>query len=382
MFTSALVLVAYLLPLAVAAQQVPPQDPLLSLAVRYADGRISQHVVRQDPGSAYTTLFPRVAGWQPAAGEPDLEAVQFSWLRKPDGVEVRVSVRRGRPHQETTVATVLVKPNTTVAVDALRVFGAEAVQLSLQPAPQVPGGIPNLMSAAASISPLGVEIASDGSPRYFVTIENTSAAPLRSFSIEVYRGGRLALGGGRRGPEGRPIVDARATYTFDVPMSVRTAPNFAATAESADEIRITAALWTDGAAEGNLTRALDTVAFDYGMFLQLSRVVEAQRRAAADAAADSRAAIEQLRVTMTSLSTEPSADDVTVARLRMRFPERVDDATARRAVSGGLAFVKTDAVTEVAALAEKASITKPGDLARVISQAVDRYEAWRARISR
>lgn len=365
------------------AQQNTDLPANLMLTVRYVDGRLTQHAVGPTPGRVWTPLFPRLNGWTPPAGETPVDAIQYSWNRTAGGVQVTVSVLRFRPsHQETPVATVTVRADAAVPVDALRLFGAEAVQLSLSPAPRITASLPRLTSAIAGLEAIGVENAPDGGPRYVVTLKNTSTVDLRIFSLDVYRGGRLALSGGRRGPEGRPIIDAGATYTFDVPISVSTASNFAPVAQPADELRITSALWTDGAVDGNVSKALETVAFDYGMFLQLTLVVDAHRRAAADAPTDLRTAIERLRAMTTSLSIEPSDDAVTVARLRMRFPDLVDAVNTRSIVRAGMEFVRTAALKDVSTLEEMSRTSKADDVARALAQAAERYAAWHSRLAR
>ena len=268
-------------------------------------------------------------------------------------------------------------------IDALRLFRRRTgAAVALACAARHRWSSFSLTSAVAAIAVIGVEIAPDGGPRYVVTLKNTATVDLRIFNLEVYRGGRLALSGGRRGPEGRPIIEAGATYTFDVPMSVSTASNFAPVAQSADEIRITSALWTDGAVDGNAKKALETVAVDYGMFLQLAPVIDAHRRAAAEAPADLRGVIEQLRATTASLSIDPGDDAVTVARLRMRFPDLVDAANARSLVKTGMDVVRTTALKEVSTLGEMARTGKADDVVRALSQAADRYADWRSRLAR
>ena len=379
----ALVFLAGVMPGTPRAQQNADPPANLMLTVRYADGRLTQHAVGPTPGRVWTPLFPRLLGWTPPAGQTPIDAIQYSWNRTEGGVQVTVSVLRFKPnHQETPVATVTVRADAAVPIDALRLFGAEAVQLSLSSAPRVTASLPLLTSAVAAIAVIGVELAPDGGPRYLVTVKNVATVDLRIFSLDVYRGGRLTLSGGRRGPEGRPIIDASATYAFDVPISMSTASNFTPVAQPADEIRITSALWTDGSVDGNVRKALETVAVDYGMFLQLTPVIDAYRRVTADAPADLRAAIEQLRATTAALSIDPGDDAVTVARLRMRFPELVDAVNARSLVKTGMDVVRTTALKDVSALEEMARTAKADDVARALSQAAERYAAWRARLAR
>ena len=383
MSARSLVLTACLMSVSFEAQQVPSQDTTLTLAVGYAGGRIVQHVIGQTPGSAWTPMFPRVAGWQPAAGEREVEALQFAWSRVEGGVQVKVSVLRGRPHQEDIpVATVLVRATAPVVVDAVRTFGVETVQLSLSTAPRPAVELPRTTSAVAGIVVVGVETAQGGAPRYHVTLQNTSQVNVRAFTIEAYRGGRLALGGRRAGMEGRPMIDAGGTHTFDVPISMATASDFAPAARPADEIRITSALWADGAVDGDAKKALETVASDYGNFLALAPIAEAHRRAATDAPADPRAAFDRLREAINSVPIEPADDAVTIARLQMRYPQLVDEATTRSLVRIGLQAMKTAALKDLSTLEEKARGLSAEDTSRALSHAADRYTAWRARLTR
>ena len=378
-----LVLVACLVAMPVGAQQVPALDTTLTLAVRYGDGRIVQHVVGQTPGRFWTPMFPRVAGWQPAAGERDVEAVQFAWSRVEDGVQVKVSVLRGRPHQEDIpVATVLVRPAATVVVEAVRTFGVETLHLSLSSAPRAAVDLPRATSAVAGIVVLGVETAQSGAPRYRVTLQNTSQLNVRAFTVEAYREGRLALGGRRAGMEGRPMIDAGGTYILDVPISMATASNFAPAARPADEIKITSALWADGSVDGDAKKALETVASDYGYVLALAPIADAHRRAAADAAADPRAALDRLRAAINAVPIEPADDAVTVARLQMRYPQLVDEAATRSLVRIGTQAVKTATLKDLATLEERARDLRADDLARALAQAAERYADWRARLTR
>jgi hypothetical protein len=383
MFARALVIVACLMPLAIEARQIPAQDATLTLAVRYADGRIVQHVVGQDPGSAWTPVFPRVAGWQPAAGDREVEAIQFGWSRVGDAVQVKVSVLRGRPHQEEIpVVTVVVRPTGTVVVDAVRTFGVETVQLSLSAATRVAVEIPRTTSAVAGIVVISVETAQSGSPRYRVTLQNRSQVNVRAFTIEAYRSGRLVLSGRRAGMEGRPVIDVGGTYTFEVPISMATASDFAPAARPADEIKISSTLWSDGSVDGDAKKALETVASDYGNFLALTPIAEAYGRAATDAPADPRAALDRLRATINSLLIEPGDDAVTVARLQMRSTQLVDDARTRSLVRIGMQAVKTLALKDLSTFEERARDLRAEDVARTLSQAAGRYAEWRARLAR
>jgi len=178
------------------------------------------------------------------------------------------------------------------------------------------------------------------------------------------------------------MIDAGGTYTFDVPISMATASDFAPAARPADEIKITSALWADGAVDGDAKKALETVASDYGNFLALAPIAEAHRRAATDAPADPRAALDRLRATINSVPIEPADDAVTIARLRMRYPQLGDEATTRSLVRIGSQALKTAALKELSTLEEKARSLSAEDIARALSQAADRYTEWRARLAR
>ena len=379
----ALITVACLMAPVIQAQQIPAQDTTLTLAVSYAGGRIVHHVVGQNLGSFWTPEFPRVAGWQPAPGDRELAALQFAWSRVEDGVQVKVSVLRGRPHQEEIpVATVHVRPTGTVVVDAVRKFGVETVQLSLSTAPRVAAEIPRTVSAVAAIVVVGVEAAQTGAPRYQVTLQNRSQVNVRAFTIEAYRSGRLSLSGRRAGMEGRPMIEAGATYTFDVAIRMLTGSDSTPVPRMLDEIRISSAVWSDGSVDGDVKKALETVVSDFGNFLALATIAEAHRQAATDASADPRAVLDRLKARLNAISIEPGDEAVTVARQQMRFPELVDDAKARSLIRVGMQAVKTVALRDLATLEEKARDLRIEDLARMLSLSAGRYAEWRARLAR
>lgn len=303
------------MPLAIEAQQIPAEETTLTLAVRYADGRIVHHVAGQNPGSAWTPMFPRVVGWQPAPGDREVAALKFVWSRFEDGAQVKVSVLRGRPHQEETpVATVHVRPTGTVVVDAVRKFGVETVQFSLSTAPRVAAEIPRTISAVAGIVVLAVEAPQGGAPRYQVTVQNRSAANVRAFTIEAYRSGRLSLSGRRAGMEGRPMIEAGGTCTFDVAIRMLTGSNSTPVPRMLDEIKISSAVWSDGSIDGDVKKALETVASDFGNSLALAAIAESHRQAVTDATADPRAALDHLQARLNAISIEPGDETVTVAR--------------------------------------------------------------------
>ena len=87
----AVVFLACVLAGTARAQQNAADPPAnLVLTVRYVDGRLAQHPVGPTPGRIWTTLFPRLLGWTPPAGETPIDAIQFSWNRTEGGVQVTI----------------------------------------------------------------------------------------------------------------------------------------------------------------------------------------------------------------------------------------------------------------------------------------------------
>ena len=84
-----------------AAQQ-PALDPQGSVAVvvAYADGRRVPMTVGPTSGGAWTSTFPRVAGWAPPANEVPVGAIDYVCARTGDGVRVAIGVFRGSQRLE------------------------------------------------------------------------------------------------------------------------------------------------------------------------------------------------------------------------------------------------------------------------------------------
>ena len=172
-----------------ARAQQPALDPQGSVAVvvAYIDGRRVPMTVGPTSGGAWTSAFPRVAGWTPPANEVPVGAIDYVCARTGEGVRVAIGVFRGSQRLNADpITTVLVTPDRSVTVDKeLRAVGVEAVTLTLTALTVPDASLPTVIAASPEIEVVNLSMVDKPVPRYVLRLANHSDKAVRSLEVEL-----------------------------------------------------------------------------------------------------------------------------------------------------------------------------------------------------
>jgi hypothetical protein len=363
------------------APDTGPLEPLV-LAVTF-DDRVSRQPVGPWGATAWTPMFPRVAGWRPPAGQPAVAAVRYGVERTPSGFRYEVSVLLGPEHQrEEQVAAGTLRVDEPVTIDGLLTYGVRPIALALRPLAPAAVHQPAVVNRSAGLNVSNVEIVTEPAPRYRVTIENLTDRDALLVGVESRRDGKRANSGIQGHEEGEPIVKARGTHSFDWPFATGPQPRDGGEAWAplpVDEIILTGVAWADGSSEGDAALASGLRVRDLARRLQLDRLLPVLRTAAAstapipDTLARLTGGIEALVI-----DADPVAEAARAAAGGARHAEDVD-----RMVRMALQRVKTRARAAVASI-QSAYATSGNSVAarRDLAVVLERFSAWRARLDR
>jgi hypothetical protein len=375
-------LLVVLLNVVLLTSGLPAQEPLggvdaVVLVVAFADGRVVHHVVTATPGSSWTPLFPRLATAEPAAERLSVTALKHTHVLRDDGaVSVTVSVLRGSARErEDVIATTDLRAGAPVTVDALRDAGVAPLVLSLTSLTPTTLDVPAVLNRTAGLQVVDVEVVSEPSPRYRVTVRNLSALPAIAFRVLTYRGERLAQSGLQGNKDASPIIDANGTYAFVVKPSSGTRRSDGWSPASHERLEIAAALWDDGSIEGAAGELTATLTLYAGRRTQLARGLSALK--AVPARAEPRQSKAWLVAQLEPLSIEPSADLVDAARARLRDLAPVDHDQVTATLRNALADTRREMLDDVRVAPETAA-----EFARWLVEIVTSYEAAIERFAR
>jgi len=199
-----------------------------------------------------------------------------------------------------------------------------------------------------------------------------------TFEVKSYRENQLALSGRQGHPDGRPVIEPGATFSFLWPASGRGSATAEGWAPSShDVVEIAAVLWDDGTFEGDATGIASAVPVYLGRRVQLSRVIP-MLKAAFDSTQDPRSTTMQLESQVESLSVIPDRE------LRMEGKGRLTDMAidlSDEHINGAIQTALRDIKTRVMADLRDAP-REPASFRSWLTEVTGRYEAWLARYSR
>lgn len=364
------------------APAIPPAAPPLErmvFVVEFADGRVIHSPVGPRKGIAWTPMFPRVRGWQPTPGHPPAAALKRTVERMDGGVRYTVSVLLGDAHErEVAVHEGTLLMGERVTVNGLVEYGIRPVVVALEPLASVGFHEPAIINGPAGLQIIAIRTIIDPAPRYVVEVENVTDRGADGFSFESRVGGHTAQSAHEGNEDGRVLVPARGTYTFDFPFP--TGPGRAREPWApipADELAITSVSWDDGSFEGEPREAGVHRIRLMARRIQVERVVRALRLASADI--DLARAVSRLRRDVDSLSIEV---DTALERTGMTLvpaPGMMPAADVTGLIRSTLQRVKSQAAGEVA------SIERAPDLAaaRRSLQTMDQeFNTWLRQLQR
>lgn len=336
------------------------------LEVRYADGRTTQRPVQARAGSAWTGMFPRVAGADTRRAGLPLAALEISDTPAGHATDVTVALLYGRPHQHRIkVDTVTVTPGTPVTVERLTRFGVDPITVSI-----VEVKVPERRTpAVTSVSPeLTVTVeASPNRQAHRVVVVNHGGRPVVGFYFAAYRNGRLAFSGARRGPRREPLLSDGEGVAFELPAS----------GQVIDHIAISSVIWNDGSFDGDPADALRDQAVHAGVARQLQSVMQAFRDAT-DAVRPQSFVELRARIGALAVSVPPAAAAAVLADLPAHDMMTVDRVASMMTL--GMQQVKDAVLDDLDGVVLRPSAASP-TVAAFLSNVTLEYEAWMVRIA-
>lgn len=367
-----------------APAPVPAGAPLerMSFVVEFADGRVTHHPVGPRRGSSWTPMFPRVAGWEPAPGEPRPTAVNYILRRTDGGVWFAVSVFLGEAHErEVTVHEGTLRLGDRVTVNRLVDYGVRPIVVALEPLASGEFREPAIVSRAPGLQITAVKTIVDPAPRYVVTVENLRDREVDGFWVESMTGGRMANSGSQGNEDGTALVAPRGTYTFDLPFASGPGPTRGPWAPvPADALVITSATWIDGSFEGDARASGVHRIRLMARRVQVERVVRAVRLALADG--DPARAVSRLRHDVDSLSIAVDTTLAGAGTALLPTPDAMPEANLIGVIRSTLQRVKSQASGEVAGI-ERAFLASGADAARRALQTMDQeFSTWQRQLQR
>jgi hypothetical protein len=375
---------AIALETAVPAQTAGP----LVLTATFSDGRVLSYPLRPTAGNAWTPMFPRVTGWQPAAGGEIVRAVQFTYALDGQNARVTVSVMFDTAHlHETVVKTYALSQGTIVTVDPLADFGVAPMKLAVVAMGPVAANQPSVANDTLSLEIAKIETDAASGLRYHITVHNRTTQAVRTFTFAAFVGSSQAprLNPRLAGHDGAPIVEAGGVFTFDVAAPMGGRGSSATTPSPVSHIEIRSALLADGSLDGRPGEAAVQRILDNADRVQLQRIVTAfasvLNNAAAlptagDLTAATKAALEALDIAPTAAGAAAEAARLPAGTITL------DRILADQRSS--LSLRKSDALKDVAAVeAWRTSQPAPPSLAAVherLSTVRARFAAWLGRL--
>jgi hypothetical protein len=367
---------------AYARPQQPALDPQGSVAVivTYVDGRRVPMTVGPTSGGAWTSTFPRVAGWAPPANEVPVGAIDYVCARTGEGVRVAIGVFRGSQRLNADpITTVLVTPDRPVIVDKeLRAVGVEAVTLTVAALTIPDASLPTVITGSPDIEVVSLSMVEKPVPRYRLFLANHSAKAVRSLEVRLTRGDRPMSRTKAADDEGQVLMAPGASVGLQLQISTgRAASSGVVEMAPADRIVVTGLLWADGSFAGDPSFARDEAAFYYGQRRQLARVIGELERARG---AGPGATVAGLRTALGNLPVEASDATIDEARQNLAPGIAISPAEALHPLNQGLSQMRTLALRDLTDFESGPPLA--GAFQAWLKTEVDRYQRWHDRLVR
>ena len=374
---------------AFAQTQTRPAPTGLALEVTYLKGRApAYHVVPPHgpvPRGTWHGSFGRVPGWRLPEGSLPTQAVNVVSRPEGDSVRVVVSVHQGeRFHEkEAFVSTHLLRVGERVEVGELTRFGVEPFGIKVVRTGPLPTNPPALSSRAPSIAFNGATPVGDATlPAHRVSVQNLSAKDVVALGVEVRVGGRRKLSAIRQGRDGERLMAGGGTYEFEVQGANEARPaaeGYAPVVPPEQEVRVTAAVFADGSAEGDDYTAASFRAFVYGRRAQIARLIPLLREALDGADEDGVVAAKRFHERVSALDDRAASADLEA--LWREFPALDRGTKLKTAVEVAMHGVKRDLLTEVEKFA-LSDMEQPGatSFRAWLGASKERFESWLARL--
>jgi len=331
-------------------------------------------------------LFGHVASWQAPTGFLPVQAVNILPHLEGDVVRIEVSVFVGAKmlEKELPVATYLLHVNETIKTTALTQLGVEPFEIKVRRMTPISTALPQVTSRADSVAVLNVEANNSTLPSYKLQLRNLSNKNILALGINLLTNHRLSSSGRPRDPEGLPLIEAGATYSHNIPVSLaaqKTADGFVPDPLPKQEIVIVMAFFDDGSYEGDAKAAASIRGFLIGERLQLGKLIPIFQAAINGQDPSVSQAIEKLRASVAALGSDFDPD--ILRRLQEAFPglNPAEKASLRIPIEVSLNRVRFDLLKSLQQFeqANGQSLTAAA-FQEWLSKTKERYENWLSRL--
>ena len=357
------------------------QSDIRALAVRYADGRVTNRTLSDRGRVSWTPVFPRIPGADTAREGLPLNAMQFEEAREGPNLIVTIALLYGSPQQRRVqVAAVRLPEDGPVRVTELEAFGVKPIELEIVRLPPAQLMIP---SVASPSSQLDVQVDADSlsvPPVYRFRIANHSTQAVMSLAYKGFRGARPAISGHPRGPKHTALIAPGESYDLRFEASANGNRRGASDAWlPMDRFVITSVLWSDGLVEGEQEPAASEHALDAGTANQLQRAVAVLRAAAAAPGAHPP---DALRGEIAALVIDVTAAEVEAARGSLTDPSLLPPDRARGTMRSGMQNVKNAILNDLDEFVAVHRAASPAVYAEWLTAMVAKFDGWRQRLAR
>ena len=333
------------------------------------------------PGRFFGGRYRRLPDWHPPAGSQQPRTFKLTNEPEGDGVRVKVFALMDRFHeQEVLLGDYLLRAGEKAAVEAMRTYGYEPMEVRVVRVTRAPAHLPVAMSAVPSVVVVGVEENQQANfPAYKVTLRNVSDRDITRLEVRTYRGGKGSSVQWPRAEQNRPLLKAGGVYELKVMGGgggLRSPEGY--TPSAPDSVEVISAVFADESYEGERRSAVSHIVGLRGQKMQLVRALALLGSAAEGT--DARAALDEFERRARALDREAPA---AVEDLPAAIPgvAQREYEGMRVSVEGGLDQVRKELlkdIQEYRQARERSAESQP--YGAWLGELRKKYEAWLSRL--
>lgn len=244
----------------------PPSG--LALEIETKEGPAKHHSV---PGQFFGGRYRRLPDWRPQAGGPQPRTFKVTNRPEGDGVRVKVFALMDRFHEEEILlGDYLLREGEKAAVEAMRGYGFEPMEITLVRVVREPSAPPAATSRVPSVAVVGVEERQPANfPSFKVALRNLSHKDITYLEIKT-RSSVLWP----RAERNLPLIKAGEVHEVNVFGAARgRSSNGVFTPAATDTIEVVTAVFADESYEGDQHSAITHIAALRGQKTQIERAL-------------------------------------------------------------------------------------------------------------
>jgi hypothetical protein len=332
------------------------------------------------PGAFFGGVYRRLPDWQAPAGAQRFRTFKLTNAPEGEAVRIKVFAVLDRFHdQEVLLGDYLLLEGEKAAVEGMRHYGYEPMEVKVVKVSRLPNAAPVAVSKVPSVAVVGVEEKQANFPTYKVSLRNLSDKDITYLEVHTYERGKHIGTGWPRAEQNRPL--AKAGESFEVSArgggrGLNTPEGYAPSAP--ERVEIVSAVFADESYEGEPHSAVSQIAALRGQKMQITRALALWGSAGAGEGADARAALDEFERRVLALDREAPA---ALGELLADVPGVAQEGHGklRVYVEGGLDFVRKELLKDIREYRQAAEAGgRPydawlGDLRK-------KYEGWLSRL--